>query len=143
MRKIIVFLSLILISFSFAANHDSPESRIIFNIDLEVVAGKQESLKRLLAELVPAVKASEPNTESYHYFMSADGTKVTLLESYPNSDAAIFHMEAFAKSPFRNAFFAHLAPVSFQVVGNPTPALVETMALYTDDMRAPIGGFTR
>lgn len=114
MKKIILLLSLLFIPLSFAGHHEEADTQIIFTINLDVVEGKAESLKMLLDSMVPAVKASEPNTILYQYFMSADSKKVTLIEVYPTSEAAIAHMEAFAVSPFQEEFLNSLVITSFK-----------------------------
>ena len=143
MKKILILLTLIFIPFTFAGHHEEVDTTIIFTINLDVVDGKAESLKVMLDKMVPAVKASEPGTASYQYFMSADSKKVTLIEIYPSSQAAIAHMEAFAVSPFQEEFLNSLVITSFQVVGESSPALIEAMSPFTSDIRRLVNGFVR
>jgi hypothetical protein len=86
---------------------------------------------------------SEPNTDHYHYFSSEDGYRVTVLEVYPSIEAALFHMEAFSKSPFQEEFLSYVIIKSFQVVGNSNDELRKAMAPYTSDLRKPLAGFSR
>ena len=50
-----------------AGHHEASESQIIFAINADIADGKAESFRSLLKEMVPAVKASEPNTMRYQY----------------------------------------------------------------------------
>jgi len=75
MKKILTLLTLIFIPFTFADHHEAVDTRIMFTINLDVVEGKAEFLKVMLEKMVPVVKASEPGTTSYQYFMSEDSKK--------------------------------------------------------------------
>jgi hypothetical protein len=93
--------------------------------------------------MVPAVKASEPDTTRYQYFMSPDNKKLTLIEVYPNNEAALFHMAAFAVSPFGEEFLASISITSFVIAGNASPELMESVEPFTSDNRPPVQGFIR
>ena len=75
--------------------------------------------------------------------MSLDNKKLTLIEVYPNSDAALFHMAAFAVSPFGAEFLASINITSFVVAGNASPELMKSVAAFTSDNRTPVEGFIR
>ncbi len=143
MKNIILALLVIWSPLSFAGHHEATENQIIFAINADIVEGKAASFKALLKDMVPAVKASEPDTDRYQYFMSPDNKKLTLIEVYPNSDAALFHMTAFAVSPFGAEFLASINITSFVVAGNASPELMESVAAFTSDNRIPVEGFIR
>ena len=126
-----------------AGHHEASENQIIFAINADIVDGKAESFGSLLKEMVPAVKASEPNTIRYQYFLNSDDTKLTLIEVYPNSEAAVFHMTAFGVSPFADEFLASINITSFVVAGNASTELMEAVAPFTSDNRPFVQGFIR
>ena len=128
---------------SFAGHHEATENQIIFTINANIVEGKADSFKALLKEMVPAVKASEPDTTRYQYFMSPDNKKLTLIEVYPNNEAALFHMAAFAVSPFGEEFLASISITSFVIAGNASPELMESVEPFTSDNRPLVQGFIR
>ena len=143
MKKIFTLLVMFLASISFAGHHEATDNQIIFTINADIVEGKAESFKSLLKEMVPAVKASEPNTTRYQYFMSTDNNKLTLIEIYPNNEAALFHMIAFGSSPFAAEFLASIKITSFVVAGNASPELMKSVEPFTSDNRTPVQGFIR
>jgi quinol monooxygenase YgiN len=127
----------------FSGHYQASENQIIFAINADIVEGKADSFKALLKDMVLAVKASEPDTDRYQYFMGPDNKKLTLIEVYPNSDAALFHMTAFAVSPFGAEFLASTNITSFVVAGNASPGLMTSVAVFTSGNRAPVEGFIR
>jgi len=143
MKKLLILVSLLITTISFAGHHEATENQIIFTINANIVEGKADSFKALLKEMVPAVKASEPDTTRYQYFMSPDNKKLTLIEVYPNNEAALFHMAAFAVSPFGEEFLASIRITSFVIAGNASPELMKSVEPFTSDNRPPVQGFIR
>ena len=143
MKLLTIFLAFFISTTAFAGHHEASENQIIFAINADIVNGKAESFRSLLKEMVPAVKASEPNTIRYQYFLNSDNTKLTLIEVYPNSEAAVFHMTAFGVSPFAEEFLASINITSFVVAGNASAELMEAVAPFTSDNRPFLQGFIR
>ena len=143
MKKLLILVFLLITTISFAGHHEATENQIIFTINANIVEGKADSFKALLKEMVPAVKASEPDTTRYQYFMSPDNKKLTLIEVYPNNEAALFHMTAFAVSPFGEEFLASISITSFVIAGNASPELMKSLEALTSDNRPPVQGFIR
>ena len=143
MKLLTIFLAFFISTTAFAGHHEASENQIIFAINADIVNGKAESFRSLLKEMVPAVKASEPNTIRYQYFLNSDDTKLTLIEVYPNSEAAVFHMTAFGVSPFAEEFLASINITSFVVAGNASAELMEAVAPFTSDNRPFLQGFIR
>ena len=143
MKRIIITLLILLAPMSFAGHHEATENQIIFTINANIVEGKADSFEALLKEMVPAVKASEPDTTRYQYFMSPDNKKLTLIEVYPNNEAALFHMAAFAVSPFGEEFLASISITSFVIARNASPELLKSVEPFTLDNRPLVQGFIR
>jgi quinol monooxygenase YgiN len=144
MKKYLCFVVALLFPLSgFAGHHEATENQIIFAINADIVDGKAESFRSLLEDMVPAVKASEPNTMRYQYFINSDDTKLTLIEVYPDNEAALFHMTAFGSSPFADEFLASITITSFVVAGNASAALMEAVEPFTTDNRPFTQGFIR
>ena len=143
MKKLLILVSLLITTISFAGHHEATENQIIFTINANIVEGKAESFKALLKDMVPAVKASEPDTTRYQYFMSPDNKKLTLIEVYPSNEAALFHLAAFTVSPFGEEFLASISITSFVVAGNASPELIKSLEPFTSDYRPPVQGFIR
>ena len=143
MKLLTIFLAFFISTTAFAGHHEASENQIIFAINADIVDVKAESFRSHLKEMVPAVKASEPNTIRYQYFLNSDDTKLTLIEVYPNSEAAVFHMTAFGVSPFAEEFLASINITSFVVAGNTSAELMEAVAPFTSDNRPFVQGFIR
>ena len=143
MKLLTIFLAFFISTTAFAGHHEASENQIIFAINADIVNGKAESFRSLLKEMVPAVKASEPNTIRYQYFLNSDNTKLTLIEVYPNSEAAVFHMTAFGVSPFAEEFLASINITSFVVAGNASAELMEAVAPFPSDNSPFLQGFIR
>ena len=75
--------------------------------------------------------------------MSPDNKKLTLIEVYPNNEAALFHTAAFAVSPFGEEFLASISITSFVIAGNASPELMKSLEALTSDNRPPVQGFIR
>ena len=65
---------------SYADQHQ--DKSIIFYLDMNVAPEKAENLDKFVAYLSETVERTEPGTTYYKYFISADRTKVSLLEVY-------------------------------------------------------------
>jgi len=83
---------------------------------------RTESLDEFVKYLVGAVKKTEPNTMYYKYWISKDKSKASLIEMYPNNEAALFHMNAFAVADHRDKFLETFTVTNFQVLGDTNDA---------------------
>ncbi len=73
---------------------------IVYIDNSEILEGKLEELKAVMNELVAFVNANEPQLISYNFFLSEDGTRMTVVAIHPDSASMEFHMEV-AGSAFR------------------------------------------
>ena len=113
-----------------------------------VASGRQqlfelaESLRALMAEMVEATQANEPDTLIYEWNLSADGTLCHLFERYSDSEALMTHLGSFGER-FAERFLAILNPIRFFVYGSPTGAVKEALAGFSPVYMEPAAGFTR
>ena len=136
-------LLLILLTPSFLMGMHHKSEPIIFYLDLDVAEGKSEMVNDFVEYLVATVKKTEPDTMYYKYWVAEDGSKVSLMEIYPNNEAALFHMNAFAEAPHRDKFLDTFIVTNFQVMGDTSNELKDAMKDYTTDHRVLIDGFKR
>jgi quinol monooxygenase YgiN len=139
--KNLLLLTLLIPSFLMAMHHKSEP--IIFYLDMDVTEDRAESLDEFVKYLVGAVKKTEPNTMYYKYWISKDKSKASLIEMYPNNEAALFHMNAFAVADHRDKFLETFTVTNFQVLGDTNDALKKAMIDYTTDHRQMMDGFKR
>ena len=103
------------ISTSLTKNSDS--KAITFIIDLEVNADSNEDLTIFSQEITNNVLKTEDFCLEYGYYISEDGTSVTLYEKYIDSESAIKHGQNFMDGPFFDRFFNLFTLNKFIVTG--------------------------
>ena len=87
------------------------------------------------------IRANEPNTYDYTYFISTDARKVFLLEKYYSSADMLLHARNFEGGPNFIPFMSTFEVDSFIVTGNATDLLKETLKVYSVEYRSSIGGW--
>ena len=98
-------------------------------LEMDVREGQGGSLAPLLDEMVAATQADEPGALHYEYYISDDKARVTVLERYRDSAAAMTHLGNFG-AKFADRFLTLFAPTRFTVYG---PA--------SDELRTALSGF--
>ena len=124
--KHIYFLILVILSSCIEVNDNNQESlikknseseEITFIIDLKVNSNSSEDLNQLVEEITQNVINTEAFCLEYGYFISDDGTSVTLYEKYEDSDGATMHGQNFIDGPFFDRFFNLFTLQKFIVTG--------------------------
>jgi quinol monooxygenase YgiN len=85
-----------------------------------------------------AVTRREPGVLSYQRFVSEDGAAVHLYERYSDSNAAVAHLEAFAKR-FAGRFSAMVERRTFTVFGDPSAELKAVLDKFNAMYLKPFG----
>lgn len=62
-------------------------------VKLNIKAGNLELFKSLARDLKETVEASEPDTIGYEWFMDASEQTSYLVETYPNSEVLLKHLD--------------------------------------------------
>ena len=57
--------------------------------EVSIPEGKMNEFKKLAAEIIDKVEATEPNTLSYEWFLSNDQSKCYVVQSYKDSEAVM------------------------------------------------------
>lgn len=103
------------VSTNLTKNSDS--KAITFIIDLAVNADSNEDLTLFSQEITNNVLKTEDFCLEYGYYVSEDGTSVTLYEKYIDSESAIKHGQNFMAGPFFDRFFNLFTLNKFIVTG--------------------------
>ena len=124
-------------------NSDSKE--ITFIIDLAVNSDSNEDVNIFAKEITENVINTEDFCLEYGYFVSEDGSLVTLYEKYIDSKSAITHAQNFMSSPYFERFFNLFSINKFIVTG---PASDEFKKFTSEngfviDFRSSADGFVR
>ena len=155
MRHIFILITLILFSSctkqvednyqQMSAKMNSESDEISFISDLKVNSNSSEDLKEFVNEITENVMKKESFCLEYGYYISEDGTSVTLYEKYVNSEGAIKHGQNFINGSFFDRFFNLFTLENFVVTG---PATDEFKKFTSDngfviEYRESVDGFTR
>jgi|TARA_B100001057_G_C22735797_1_gene905760 quinol monooxygenase YgiN len=96
---------------------NSESDDITFIISLKVNSNSTENLSQFIEEITQNVINTEDFCLEYGYFLSVDGSSVTLYEKYEDSDGATKHGENFIEGPFFDRFFNLFTLENFIVTG--------------------------
>ena len=123
-------------------NSDSEE--ITFIIELNTKGNSKDVVENFTQYLSDFIVEREPSTV-YGYFISEDGSKVTLIERYNNSEDGIKHGVDFINGPNFDKFFEVFDIESFITIGNASDEFKEFTAEngFVIDYRESIGGYVR
>lgn len=124
------------------ASQNKTNEKVGFVLELSINKGHNlEEVKALLEQLTAFMRSNEPDAYDYGYYVSADGKRVTLIEKYNNSAAAMLHADNFEGGPNMKPFLDTFTIESFVLIGNSTEALNERIKAYGAEPRQLIGGW--
>ena len=125
------------------ASQNKTNEKVGFILELSINKGHSiEAVKVFLESLTTFMRANEPAAYDYGYYLSPDQKKITLIEKYANSEAAILHANNFESGPNMEPFLAAFTIESFVLFGNSSDALRERIKAYGVSPRELIGGWT-
>ena len=117
--------------------------KISFLIEMKINKGKKlDEIIPFLAGLTSFMRINEPEGYDYGYYISEDGKKVTLIEKYLTSEAAIKHADNFEGGPNMKPFLEMFTLESFIITGNATDQLKDRLKAWSPKYRSPIGGWS-
>lgn len=123
---------------------DADSKELTFIIELNTKGNSKEKVEEFTQYLAAFIKEREPSS-IYGYFISEDGSKVTLIERYNNSEDGIQHGVDFINGPNFDRFFELFEIESFITIGNATDEFKTFTAenRFVIEYRESIGGFSR
>ena len=123
-------------------NSDSEE--VTFILELDTRNNNPEDVEEFTQYLSNFIVQREPSSV-YGYFMSQNGSKVTLIERYNNSQDGIQHGVDFINGPNFDKFFEIFEIEKFIVLGNATEEFKEFTKEngFIIEYRESIGGYVR
>ena len=117
--------------------------KVGFVIELSINRGYSlNEVKTFLEKLTNFMRKNEPDAYDYGYYVSTNEKKITLIEKYKNSEAAILHAENFENGPNMKPFLNTFKINSFILIGNSTEELKNRIKAYGVEPRVLIGGWT-
>ncbi|MCV0425435.1 MAG: hypothetical protein K5905_08170 [Roseibium sp.] len=118
----------------------SEEVSWIFSVTIK--EGEAANLKKLVNEISKSSKANEPNTLSYHWYISEDHMRGEVHEHYGNSEAALEHLSTF-NAEYADRIMTMIKPEGMIVFGNPSNVLRQELAGANPVFMRSVAGFSR
>ena len=140
--KIAILALVALSSCSTLGVKDTSGNKVLGLAELSVNDGyDSKDVEEFLGRFTKFVKATEPGTYDFGYFISADGKSVNLVEKYYTSDDFVHHLNNFESNPISEDFLAVFTIGKVIVAGNVSDELREKVKGYGAEVRAQVGGW--
>jgi quinol monooxygenase YgiN len=102
--------------------------QVLLNVTLAIHEGKLDEFQAIAQEMVEVTR-KEPGTRAYEWYLSGDGKRCQLIESYVDGDALVAHMAGAAGARVGVPKILQTAEVTgFQVCGDPGRKAKEALA---------------
>ncbi|MBT5498398.1 MAG: antibiotic biosynthesis monooxygenase [Alphaproteobacteria bacterium] len=111
-------------------------------LEISIKPGQLDTFKSVMAEMVAATNANEPDTLIYEWFISEDQQTCHIYERYVDSAATMIHLATFGEK-FAERILATVEPTRFVVYGNPDETVRGALAGFGAVHMEEIGGFAR
>jgi quinol monooxygenase YgiN len=119
------------------ANHE-----VRFTVDLTINAGEFDKFEGIAQEMI-ASSQKEPGTLGYDWYLSGDGRRCRIVETYADADAALAHL----KGPVVQELVPRLLEASsvggFEVYGDPGLKAAQMLAGFGAEIFEPWHGLNR
>ena len=99
--------------------------------------GKADEFAALAEECVRLVRQHDPATLLYEWFINDDRTECIAVDSYATSEAVLAHIRNVGPTM---RMLRQLADVSVELLGSPSPALLEALSFRSDGIYALLHG---
>ena len=117
--------------------------QIQFRAEFTIQEGKIEEYKKLVQDMSRVVKANEPDTINYQFYLNRDETKCIVYETYSNSEAVFAHNAGVASQTILPKIFNVSKISRFEVYGNPSEELQQVLTSFSPQTYNLFAGFSR
>lgn len=100
--------------------------KVLLNVSLTIHDGKLNAFQAVAREMVEASR-KEPGTLGYEWYLSSDGKRCQLIETYVDADALLAHFAGPAVQEGVPKMLATANVSSFEVYGDPGPKATEVL----------------
>lgn len=116
-------------------------SKVAYILELTIADGKVDEFRSMAAGFIASVKADEPETLGYQWYLSEDGSRAILQETFSSSGALLNHLGNVG--PSLPALLA-IAPITrFEVIGSASDEARAALAGLGAVHFPHMGGFDR
>jgi quinol monooxygenase YgiN len=126
------------------AKENTMTERVSWVNELAVKAGKLQTFKELMAEMVSGAR-NQPGTLAYEWYISPDGGTVHVVETYADSAAVVAHhvSEGFEFKNWAGRFVDCVDVTRVTAYGDPNAAAREILDRLGATYHSAWGGFAR
>lgn len=118
-------------------------NNIHIQAEFVIAKGKIKECKKLIRSMSKLVKANEPDTLEYKFFLNEDETKCIAHETYRNSRAALEHSNSIASQTVLPKIFKISKINRLDVYGNPSKELRKALTSFNSQIYGSFVGFNR
>jgi len=116
--------------------------QVYFLVSFKISEGKMDAFRRIADEMT-ALTRSESGALGYEWYLSADGTRCRLVETYADEAAVVAHMTGTAVRDLLPQLLQVSSMTSFEVYGNPGAQAGERLTAAGAQLFEQIGGMVR
>jgi quinol monooxygenase YgiN len=109
-------------------------------LELKVNSDKLSDFRKVMAEMIEATRI-EDGTIAYEWCFNDVESICNIYERYADSDAAMIHLQGFAK--FADRFLAAVTPTKFTVLGHPNAVAQSALAAFSPVFLTTKAGFAK
>lgn len=102
---------------------------IVFISHSRIKEGKLDGFKQYNRPGAEWIEANKPDTVAFLVYVNEDGTEVSIIHVFPDGDAMSLHMQGVGDRA--KGAYEFLEPVSIEIYGTPTEAVLEMMKQIT------------
>jgi hypothetical protein len=117
---------------------------IVFVSHFRIKTGHEDEFQEMANQVIPNLDATKPRTAFQHFYLDKDGTSVSIVHVFPDSEAFDLHMEG--ASDRTQAAMEFLEPIGFELYGEPTESFMAAMGDASGMLRIEpthMGGYDR
>ena len=118
------------------------QNHIHFRAEFNIEEGKIEEYKKLVQDISRVVKANEPYTINYEFYLNSDETTCIVHESYANSEAILAHNAGVASQTILPKIFSVSMISRFDVYGNSSEELQKVLTSFGPQTYNLFAGFS-
>ena len=118
-------------------------NQIHFRAEFTIEEGKIEEYKKLVQDMSRVIKANEPDTINYQFYLNRDETEGIVHETYANSKAVLAHNAGVASQTILPKIFSVSRISRFDVYGNPSEELQKVLTSFGPQTYNLFTGFSR
>jgi quinol monooxygenase YgiN len=106
---------------------DMVKQTVYLAVDFTINDGQRDAFERIAHEMI-AGSQKEPGTLGYEWFLSADGKRYRLIETYRDADAVLAHFNGPVVQQLVPKILGTASVGGFEVYGEPGPKVREMLA---------------